>query len=380
MTPRAFFLPDRSEDPAPRRNGGTWVSLPARCEYSEAVDRRSDYFYELPPELIAQVPSDCRDGSRLLAVHHNRRENGSFADFPQLIPPGSVIAMNDVRVRRARLHARKPSGGKVELLVVSPLEGNRWRCMAKSSKPMREGLVLTIQNARDVTATVGAKCEGLYEVAFSHDVERLLSRAGEVPLPPYIQRQGAPTEQDVQRYQTVYAAHGAAIAAPTAGLHFTQDILEQLTAAGHTLAPLTLDVGLGTFAPMRADDLAAHKMHTETYRIPQSSVAAIQNADHVVAVGTTCVRALEAAALAGAFEQAATDVSGSTELFIRPGFVFRVVDHLLTNFHLPESTLLMLVSAFAGYERTMSAYRHAVCAQYRFYSYGDAMYVSRQAR
>lgn len=340
--------------------------------------RRRDYAYELPPERIAQVPSDRRDHSRLLVVGPQPGDR-RFDELPELLPPGAVVVVNDTRVLPARLHAQKDTGGAVELLFLERLEadasGERWRCLARASKALRPGMVLRAAGAAIEVAAARAD-DGAIEVRVPGAAEALLERAGELPLPPYIERPAGTSGADRERYQTVYARSPGAVAAPTAGLHFTPALLDRLRDRGMTVATLTLHVGLGTFAPVRADHLDEHRMHLERYEIPEETAALIASGRPVVAVGTTVVRALEAAAAA---PRAVNAGPGATDLFIRPGYRFQIVDHLVTNFHLPESTLMVLVSAFAGYDRIMSAYRHAIAADYRFFSFGDAMLLSRDA-
>jgi S-adenosylmethionine:tRNA ribosyltransferase-isomerase len=336
--------------------------------------RRSDFHYDLPPDRIAQAPADRRDGSRLLVVGGTDGAgppvaDRAFSDVLSLIPGDAVVVLNDTRVFPARLHLHKPSGGAVELLLVDRLGDRRWRCMARSSKPLRAGTVLAI-DTRDggggptVTIAAGRDDEGLVVAELPAPADELCAAYGDVPLPPYIARPDGATEHDRERYQTVYAREPGAVAAPTAGLHFT----DALVAALPEVTFVTLHVGPGTFAPVRADDLADHVMHAERFEVPPRTADLVASGRPVVAVGTTVVRALEAHSRGD---------RGDTRLFIAPGFEFRAVDHLITNFHLPESTLLMLVCAFAGTERVMAAYRHAVGAGYRFYSYGDAMWMSR---
>jgi S-adenosylmethionine:tRNA ribosyltransferase-isomerase len=357
--------------------------------------RVADYQYDLPAELIAQRPADRRDASRLLAVGAPPAPPPAlrdlhFADLAELLPDGAVLVVNDARVIPARLRARKPTGGAVELLLLEPADLARpdgpWIAMARSHKPLRAGAELLLsdltgQPAGPIARVASDRGEGgtvLVELdAASPDPEpplALLERLGDVPLPPYIERAAGADPADRERYQTVYASAPGAVAAPTAGLHFTPELLSRLAARGVERAPLTLHVGLGTFAPVRGDDLCAHRLHRERYDIPPETARLVSSGRPVVAVGTTSVRALEAAAR-GPRDVAAGP--GATDLFIRPGFRFQVVDHLVTNFHLPGSTLLVLVCAFAGRERVLAAYRHAVAARYRFYSYGDAMFLHR---
>jgi len=341
---------------------------------------KRDFEYDLPAARIAQKPVDRRDESRLLVVDPGALQDRVFRDIGACIPADSVLVVNDTRVLAARLRARKPTGGAVEILMLEPEvstgSAERWRCLARSHKPLRPGTRLAVEDSeqsivvvseRDADATLVVEVEG--------SAAELLDAAGQVPLPPYINRPGGPTPSDLERYQTVYAREPGAVAAPTAGLHFTHDLMTDLERRGCTVARLTLHVGWATFAPIRSQDLEAHVMHAERYSIPAETAALVASGRPVVAVGTTVVRAMESAAA-----EAGRVVAGSgvTRLFIRPGFRFRAVDHLITNFHLPGSTLLMLVSAFAGHERIMNAYRHAVTEEYRFYSYGDAMLLERE--
>ena len=326
----------------------------------------SDYHFELPPELVAQHPSPERATSRLLHL----RPDGSVADhaFPDvvdLLPAEAVLVANDTRVIPARVLGKKPTGGAIELLFLEP-EGNAWRCLARGKlevgTPILVGdttLTVLSERAPDNTLLVSAPPDAL---AF-------LDEHGHMPLPPYITRADEPADRE--RYQTMFARIPGAVAAPTAGLHMTPAITEALAARGITLATVTLHVGWGTFAPIREADLRAHRMHRERYVIPDQTAALLATQRPVVALGTTALRALEASGGAAG--------PGATDLFIHPGsgHRWRVVDHLITNFHLPESTLLMLVCAFAGTERVLAAYRHAVAARYRFFSYGDAMLVHR---
>jgi S-adenosylmethionine:tRNA ribosyltransferase-isomerase len=342
------------------------------------VLRASDFDYALPPEQIAQAPLARRDRARLLVLDRAAgNAHRSVQDLPELLPAGALIVVNDTRVIRARLHGKKPTGGRVELLLVDPLPSppddgrERWRCIGGASKPIRPG-PLALDGERAPGCEVLAVDGEYVEVAFTSS-EGLLSaieRIGEVPLPPYIRRPDTRPE-DAERYQTIFARTPGAVAAPTAGLHFTPELLAALEARGIRRATITLHVGPGTFAPLRSDDVTDHVLHAERYELPAATaqaIAATKAAGRpVVAVGTTVVRTLEATGgEAGA---------GSTRLFLKPGHQFRVVDQLVTNFHLPKSTLLMLVAAFAGRERVLAAYAEAVAAGYRFYSYGDAMLI-----
>ncbi len=332
--------------------------------------RLSDFDYPLPPELIAQHPAAERTASRLLHVDgkSGTLSDLRFADIGALLREADVLVVNDTRVIKARLRGRKDSGGEVELLVERVLDAHRALVQARASKTLLPGRSLTFG---DDVAQVTARRGEFFEVRFEREVLQVLGERGEVPLPPYITH--APAGDDEARYQTVYAQVPGAVAAPTAGLHFDAALLAALHAKAVALARVTLHVGAGTFQPVRVEDLARHVMHSEWYSIPQATVDAISQArsrgGRVVAVGTTALRALESAAASG--ELAAG--SAETRLFIVPGYTFRVVDALVTNFHLPRSTLLMLVSAFAGVDTIRRAYAHAVAERYRFFSYGDAM-------
>jgi S-adenosylmethionine:tRNA ribosyltransferase-isomerase len=335
----------------------------------------ADFAFDLPPELIAQAPAPTRTGSRLLHVEGRRLADLRFADLPDLLRAGDLLVFNDTRVIRARVHARKPTGGKVEIMVERVVAADEaWVQLRASHAPAIGGTLLLPGNA---TATV-VRCDDRFwhlRFAGTDGLVAWLERHGEVPLPPYIARQ--PGQDDDARYQTVYARESGAVAAPTAGLHFDEPMLAALARHGVGQAFVTLHVGAGTFAPVKSEDLAQHRMHSEWYRIPdvtaQQVRATCDRGGRVVAVGTTSLRALESAAGPEGVQAG----SGETSLFVTPGFRFRVVDRLLTNFHLPKSTLLMLVSAFAGYESTRAAYAHAIAARYRFFSYGDAMLLER---
>lgn len=325
----------------------------------------SEFDYELPAELIAQHPASHRTASRLLHVDsRGALRDLNFADLPQLVDARDAVVLNDTRVIRARLRGRKPSGGQVELFVERILGEHEALALMRAGHSPKQGTVVEIGDAK---AMVEGREGELYRVRFSENVERLLERHGSIPLPPYITH--AATSEDAERYQTVYAANPGAVAAPTAGLHFDHAMLEQLRARGAKVETLTLHVGFGTFQPLRTESVEAHRMHSERYAIPESTAHEIKGR-RVLAVGTTTLRALESAAASG-------QTSGETEIFIYPGYRFRVVNRLLTNFHLPKSTLLMLVCAFAGRETMLRAYRHAVAQRYRFFSYGDAMLIER---
>jgi len=326
----------------------------------------SEFDYELPPALIAQHPVAQRSASRLLHLDaaSGALQDLQFGDLPQLLDERDVLVLNDTRVVKARLAGRKASGGKIELFVERALGAREALALIRASHPPAAGSELVIGESH--VRVLGREGE-LYRVRFAADIDALLERYGAVPLPPYIRH--APQAEDAERYQTVYAAVPGAVAAPTAGLHFDEGTLKKIGARGATVAKLTLHVGFGTFQPVRVEQVEAHRMHSERYRIPQSTMDAIKSR-RVLAVGTTSLRALEAAARSGALE-------GETDLFIYPGFEFRLVKRLLTNFHLPRSTLLMLVCAFAGKENIAKAYAHAIARGYRFFSYGDAMLIER---
>ncbi len=338
--------------------------------------RLEELDYDLPQELIAQVPLERRDASRLLVLPRGEgaTRHVGFGDLPELLGPGDLLVLNDSRVIPARLVGRKASGGRCEMLLVEPLDpdGTRWRAMGQASKPVRAGGRIDFDGlAAEVEAVEGG---GFYAIRFGvggASLEAALERVGRVPLPPYIQRE--PSEADRQRYQTVVARVPGSVAAPTAGLHFTPGLLEQLDRRGVARAQVTLHVGPGTFLPVRVARLDDHRMHAERYEVPEATAAAFASArargGRVVAVGTTSTRALESAWSAGGLRIG----PGRTEIFIRPGHRFRSVDGLLTNFHLPRSTLLALACALGGTERVLAAYREAVAERYRFFSYGDAM-------
>jgi len=338
--------------------------------------RVSDFDFALPPELIAQTPAPERTASRLLHVAGGTLADLAFADLPGLLAAGDLVVFNDTRVIKSRLHAAKPTGGAVELLLERVLGPHEGVFQLRASHPPRPGGTIDLPGG--VTATVVARDGRFFRLRIAVPMSLLdyLDRHGAVPLPPYIAR--APDAVDETRYQTVYARHAGAVAAPTAGLHFDAALLAALGARGIGIAWVTLHVGAGTFAPMQGDDLAAHRMHSEWYRIPAETAAAVAAArrrgGRIVAVGTTTLRALESAADEhGAIKAGEAE----TALFITPGFRFRAVDRLLTNFHLPKSTLLVLVSAFAGYAAIRDAYAHAIAQRYRFFSYGDAMLLER---
>ncbi len=338
--------------------------------------RLSEFDFALPQELIAQTPSPTRAASRMLHVDRATLADLAFADLPRLLAAGDLVVFNDTRVIKSRLHAVKPTGGAVELLLERVLGPHEGVFQLRASHPPRLGGTIDLPGG--VTATAVARDGRFFRLRIdgSRSLADYLDRHGEVPLPPYITRE--PDAADETRYQTVYARHAGAVAAPTAGLHFDDAMLATLRAAGIAVAWVTLHVGAGTFAPVQTDDLAAHRMHSEWYRIPSATAAAVAAArargGRVIAVGTTTLRALESAA--NEQGEIATG-EAETALFVTPGFRFRVVDRLLTNFHLPKSTLLVLVSAFGGHAVIRDAYAHAIARKYRFFSYGDAMLVER---
>ncbi|MCR9279646.1 MAG: tRNA preQ1(34) S-adenosylmethionine ribosyltransferase-isomerase QueA [Pseudomonadaceae bacterium] len=337
--------------------------------------RRQDFSFDLPAEQIAQVPAE-RGESRLLVVQENGVEHASVGELGEWLAPGDLLVVNDTRVIKARLAATKDSGGSAEILIERLEDAHTALAQVRASKALKAGRELFVAN---IPLRVVGREDNFYRLACSEQTfEALLDAHGSVPLPPYIERE-ARTE-DESRYQTVYADRPGAVAAPTAGLHFTDAMLDALQTAGVSIASVTLHVGAGTFSPIRTDDLDSHVMHTERFELSADCVQAIEDCrargGRVVAVGTTVVRVLETVALEGELAPCA----GETALFIRPGFPYRVVDALMTNFHLPESTLLMLVCAFAGQERILAAYREAVAKGYRFFSYGDAMLCFNERR
>jgi S-adenosylmethionine:tRNA ribosyltransferase-isomerase len=341
--------------------------------------QRSDFYFELPPELIAQHPTVDRGASRLLCVDAARAQlrDRQFSDLPDLLRAGDLLVFNDTRVIPARLHGEKESGGKVEVLVERVLDVHHVLAHVRASKSPKPGNRLRLEGCLD--AEVLGREGDLFKIRFDdpREVLEILDAHGHMPLPPYIEREDA--EQDRERYQTVYAQRPGAVAAPTAGLHFDEAMLEKLQVLGVNTTQVTLHVGAGTFQPVRVDDIREHHMHSETIEVSADTVAAIEKTravgGRVIAVGTTSVRALESAAQAN--DGILAPFSGETEIFMYPGYEFLTIDAMLTNFHLPESTLIMLVSAFAGHELIMEAYRHAVEQRYRFFSYGDAMFIER---
>jgi S-adenosylmethionine:tRNA ribosyltransferase-isomerase len=340
----------------------------------------SEFDYALPPELIAQQPAPARGASRLLHLDGASGEmrDLAFADLPGLVDDRDVLVLNDTRVIKARLRGRKSTGGRIELFVERILGEHEALALSHSGHPLKPGHQLVVGDGARVEV-LGREAD-FVRVRFVEPVAAVLERCGEVPLPPYIRH--APGAEDAERYQTVYAARPGAVAAPTAGLHFDEALLDRLGQAGAELATVTLHVGIGTFKPVTAELVHEHRMERERFAIPPATARALRSTrergGRVVAVGTTVVRTLEAAALLAGGEPLAG--SGATDLFITPGFRFLVVDVLLTNFHLPRSTLLMLVSAFAGTETIRRAYAHAVARRYRFFSYGDAMFLENRGQ
>ena len=336
---------------------------------------RAEFNYDLPAELIAQAALEERSASRLLAVREDAIEDAAFTDLIDFLNPSDLLVFNDTRVLPARLFGRKSSGGRVELLLERITGEHCARVQIRASRSPRPGTEISLPGAASLV--VEQRHGSMFEVRFDRPLAPYLDRHGEVPLPPYIDRAAVAADRD--RYQTVYAEVPGAVAAPTAGLHFDRDLLDALARKGVGQAKLTLHVGAGTFAPVRAPRIEDHELHAEWLKVPASLCERIENTKaaggRVVAVGTTTVRALETSALDGRL----APFEGESQLFIYPGFRFRVVDALITNFHLPESSLLMLVAAFAGHRRIMRAYRHAVERRYRFFSYGDAMFVARPA-
>ncbi|MDQ3334669.1 MAG: tRNA preQ1(34) S-adenosylmethionine ribosyltransferase-isomerase QueA [Myxococcota bacterium] len=341
----------------------------------------SDYSFELPPELVAQEPAAQRDASRLLHVGADGvLADHTFAELPALLPADAVLVANDTRVIPARVFAHKASGGAVEMLFLepepttaAPAGSSAWRCLAK--RTLRPGQTVTVDGTTiALTILTDRAADGTLAISAPGDGFAFLDAHGHIPLPHYIARQD--DAADRERYQTMFAKSPGAVAAPTAGLHMTPAIADALRTRGITLATVTLHVGWGTFAPIRATDIREHHMHRERYVIPDETAALVASGRPVVALGTTALRALEAAAMAPRTLRAGP---GATDIFIYPGsgHTFQIVDHLVTNFHLPESTLLMLVSAFAGTERVRAAYGHAVAQRYRFFSYGDASLLHR---
>jgi S-adenosylmethionine:tRNA ribosyltransferase-isomerase len=361
-------LPPEGADPA---WGGP---APDRTVSGPRAFTLSDFDFALPPDLIAQHPAPERSASRLLDGSGPAPVDRVFRELPGLLDPGDLLVFNDTQVIKARLFGRKATGGALELLVERVLQNHEVVAHMKVSKKPLVGAVLEMEGAftAELLGRWPDEDGALFRFRFSGEPHALMAAHGHVPLPPYIEH--GDTAEDERRYQTVFARHPGAVAAPTAALHFDEPLLAALRARGVHTAEVTLHVGAGTFQPVKTENIAEHTMHAEWYRVPDTTLAAIEacraRGGRVVAVGTTTVRTLESWAAFGHTE-------GDTQIFITPGFRFQVVDRLITNFHLPKSTLMMLVSAFAGYERVMALYRHAVAQRYRFFSYGDAMLLSR---
>ncbi len=336
----------------------------------------SDFDFDLPPERIAQTPLAERSASRLLHLDGERIVDRQFADIVDQLQAGDLLVMNDTRVLKARFFGVKESGGQVEVLVERVLDDRTVLAQVRASKSPKPGNRIRLADAFDVT--VGERAGEFFTLTFEADVFELIEAHGRLPQPPYIEHTA--DAFDEQRYQTVYSKTPGAVAAPTAGLHFDDALLAKLKAKGVNFAFVTLHVGAGTFQPVRVETLADHKMHSEWYTMPQETVDAVHAAKaagrDIVAVGTTSMRALESASQSGTLVAGSAD----TNLFITPGYTFKTVTRLITNFHLPKSTLLMLVSAFAGYDQIRAAYAHAIANEYRFFSYGDAMLLTTTSR
>ena len=340
----------------------------------------SDFDYELPAELIAQSPAEQRNKSRLLRIDaQGQCHDHQFTDLLQFLKPHDLLVFNNTKVIKARLFGQKSTGGKVEVLIERLLDENRALAHIRASKSPKPNTDIVFAEGRFTAEVVGRE-DALFELVFSEALLPLLDQFGQTPLPPYITH--TPDSEDDKRYQTVYARTPGAVAAPTAGLHFDDELLEQLDKQGINTAFVTLHVGAGTFQPVRVDDIKDHVMHAEWYEVPPEVVEAIQVAraagGRVIAVGTTSVRALESAAqFGGTIEDLRCPIAhqGDTRLFITPGYQFKVVDALITNFHLPQSTLLMLVSALMGLDNMKKTYKHAIKQEYRFFSYGDSMFI-----
>jgi len=337
--------------------------------------QRTDFTYNLPEHLIAQYPTESRTGSRLLYIKpdSNQLQDSQFVDFPSFLLPNDLLIFNNTRVIPARLFGKKSSGGKIEILIERILDEKKVLVQLRSSRSPKPGARLHLEG--EINAIVLQRVDNFFELEFDdpRPVDEILEIAGHIPLPPYIER--TDTITDLSRYQTVYAQQNGAVAAPTAGLHFDEAMLEQIKNMGIETAFVTLHVGAGTFSPMRVNDISQHIMHAEhlhvSAKICEQIKATRARGGRVVAIGTTTVRALETASADGIIKP----YDGETRLFITPGYKFRSVDAMLTNFHLPESTLLMLVCAFAGQSRVLAAYQHAIAQEYRFFSYGDAMFL-----
>lgn len=343
--------------------------------------KRTDFTFDLPDNLIAQQPSAERTASRLLVLDRKTGEiqDQKFSDIFDLLKPGDLLVMNDTRVIRARLFGHKQTGGKIEILIERVIDNQNVLAQMKASKAPKAGTVIKFK--QNYSAVITGRKDNLFEIKFDSSVDQIMEAIGHIPLPPYIDRED--TQFDVERYQTVFAENEGAVAAPTAGLHFDQNLLDQLDKKGIQFAQVTLHVGAGTFQPMRVDDIFDHKMHSERIEVSAEVCDQIKNTreqgGRVIALGTTTVRALESASESASRDGTIQPFSGETDIFIYPGYEFKSVDAMITNFHLSESTLLMLVCAFAGInhgkEMMLDAYQHAVDQKYRFFSYGDAMFI-----
>jgi S-adenosylmethionine:tRNA ribosyltransferase-isomerase len=341
------------------------------------IVKKSDFSYQLPEYLIAQTPLPERDASRLLCLNKTTGKllDKKFSDFIDMIEATDLLVFNDTKVIPARLYGLKATGGKVEILIERILDDHQAIAHVKASKSMKQGAEIQLDN--DYCCTVVCREEDLFKLEFHAEkpIMEIIEEIGHVPLPPYIER--ADNQTDVTRYQSVFALHVGAVAAPTASLHFDLKMMEKIKAKGATINFVTLHVGSGTFQPVRVEELSKHRMHTEYYAVSHETVETIEKTrlkgGRVIAVGTTAVRALESASKTGRLEAG----FGDTDLFITPGYHFNAVDAMVTNFHLSESTLLMLVAAFAGYQPVMNAYQHAIEQGYRFFSYGDAMFITK---
>ncbi len=334
----------------------------------------ADFDYELPEELIALAPTDVRDQSRLLVVNNTQLLDLSFKQITDFIKPNDLVIFNNSKVIKARIFGQKLTGGKIELLIERVLPDNSIIAHVRSNKTIPLGLKILLPQNKQIT--IIEKLDGLFKLSVTGNIDWInyLEQFGNIPLPPYIRRN--PTNNDDSRYQTVYANHFGSVAAPTAGLHFTSELLENITILGAKIAYVTLHVGSGTFKPVSTEYISQHKMHSELYSISPTTIDLIKecksSGGNIIAVGTTSLRTLEAAA-----QNNFTHLNGDTDIFITPGYEFKIVNKLITNFHLPKSTLLMLVSAFSGIETIKQAYRHAINNNYRFFSYGDAMLLTR---
>lgn len=343
-----------------------------------ACMNKSDFYYELPDELIAQQPLPERSASRLLYLHQDSDaiEDNQFSDLPELLNKGDLLVLNNTKVIPARLFGHKQSGGKVEILIERVLDEREVLAHMRSSKSPKAGALIELDAG--FQCLVLGRVDDLFHLQFQGEqaLADILEDIGHMPLPPYITR--ADNINDQARYQTVFAQQSGAVAAPTAGLHFDDAMLDKIQAMGVKIAYVTLHVASGTFRPVKVENLAEHVMHKEYFEVPQATVEAVEQAKNkgarVIAIGTTAMRSLESASRKGQLEAS----RGDTDLFITPGYQFKTVDAMVTNFHLPESTLLMLVSAFAGYERIKKVYQHAIAKKYRFFSYGDAMFIQRK--